>query len=91
MNSTTFNFTLEVFYTGGGDIEQFSIRTGSSAFILFITVTPVQSQISSQLWYAIVTNCVFDGLEEPRFDINVTNAMEQSIVQQVLGEVGKKT
>ena len=50
-------------------------------------MAPVQSQISSQLWYATVTNCVFDGLEELRFDINVTNAMEQGII---LGEVDKE-
>ena len=89
VNNTTFNFTLEVFYTGGGDIEQFSIQNGSSTFILLMTVAPVQSQTSPRLWYAIVTDLVLDGLEEPRFDITIVNAVEQSIVQQVPGEVGK--
>ena len=89
VNNTAFNFTLEVFYTGGGDIEQFSIQNGSSTFILLMTVAPVQSQTSPRLWYAIVTDLVLDGLEEPIFDITIVNAMEQSIVQQVPGEVGK--
>ena len=88
MSNTTFNFTLEVFYTGGGDIEQFNIQNGSSTFILLTTVAPIHSQ-TPRLWYAIVTDPVFDGLEEPRFEIIIVNAMEQSIVQRVLGEVGK--
>ena len=89
VNNTTFNFTLKVFYTGGDDIEQFSIQNGSSTFILLMTVAPIQSQTSHMLWYAIITDSVLDGLEEPRFDINIVNSLEQSIVQQVLGEVGK--
>ena len=88
MSNATFNFTLEVFYTGGGDIEQFNIQNDSSTFILLTTVAPIQSQ-TLRLWYAIVTDPVFDGLEEPRFEIIIVNAMEQSIVQRVLGELGK--
>ena len=74
VNNSAYNFTLEVFYTGGGDIKQFSIQNGSS--ILLTTVALVQSQISSRLWYAVVTNPVFDSLEEPRFDINIVNSLE---------------
>ena len=88
VNNTAFNFTLEVFYTGGGDIKLFSIENGSSAFILLISVAPVQSQTSPWLWNAVVTDPIFDGLEDPRFNINVTNTMEQSVVQLVLGEIG---
>ena len=87
VNNTAFNFTLEVFYTGGGDINLFSIENGSNAFTLLVSVTPVQSQISPWLWYAVVTDSVFEGLEDPRFNISVTNAMEQSIIQQVQGEI----
>ena len=92
VNNTTFNFTVEVFYTGGGDLERFSIRlqqSGSSLFDFFTTVVPIQSQTSPRLWYAVVTNSAFENLKEPTFDINVLNTMEQSVVQQVQGEVGK--
>ena len=89
VNNTAFNFTLEVFYTGGGAIKQFSIESGSSAFILLTNVTPVQSQYSPKLWYTVITDPVFDGLEDPTFNIMVINAMELSVVQQVQGEIGK--
>ena len=52
-------------------------------------MTPVQSQNSPRLWYAVITDPVFDGLEEPRFNITVINAMELSVVEQVQGEIGK--
>ena len=90
VNNTAFNFTLEVFYTGGGAIKQFIIGNGSSAFVLLTTVTPLQSQNSPRLWYAVITDPVFDGLEDPTFDITVINAMElMSVVQQIQGEIGK--
>ena len=89
VNNTAFNITLEVFYTGGGAIKQFSIESGSSAFVFPITATPIQSQTSSRLWYTIIIDPAFDGLEEPKFNITVINAMELSIVQQVQGEIGK--
>ena len=80
---------MEVFYTGGGAIKQFSIESGSSAFVLLTTVTPVQSQNCPRLWYAVITDPVFDGLEDPKFNITVINAMELSVVQPVQGEIGK--
>ena len=92
MNDTAFNFTLKVLYTGGGDLEQFSIQlqqSGSDTFIPVVTVTPIQSQTSPRLWYAVVVLPMFDGLEDPRFNISVVNAMAQSVVQPVSGEVGK--
>ena len=88
INNTAFNFTLEVFYTGGGDIKLFSIENSSNVFTLLTSVTPVQSQHSPQLWYAVITDPMFDGLEDPRFNINVTNAMDQGVMQQVQGEIG---
>ena len=88
VNNTAFNFTLEVFYTGGGDIKLFIIENGSSAFTLLAYVTPVQSQTLPQLWYTAITDPMFDGLEDPRFNITVINAMEQNIMQQVQGEIG---
>ena len=93
VNDTAFNFTLEVFYTGGGNIEQFGIQlqqstSGSDRFIP-LTVTPIQSQTSPRLWYAVVVHPAFDGLEDPGFNINVVNAMGQSDVEAVSGEVGK--
>ena len=91
VNNTAFNFTLEVFYTGGGDIKQFSIENGSSSFILLTSVTPVLSQTSPRQWYIVITDSIFDGLEDPRFNINVTNAMDQSVMQQVQGEIGTRT
>ena len=91
VNKTAFNFTLEVFYTGGGDIKLFSIENSSNVFTLLTSVTPVQSQNSPQLWYAVITDPMFDGLEDPRLNINVTNAMDQSIMQQVQGEIGMCT
>ena len=93
VNDTAFNFTLEVAYTGGGGIQQFSIRlqqSGSSTLTPIATVTPVQSQTSPRLWYAVVKDSRFNRSEEPRFDITIVNAMEQSVVQRVQGEVGKK-
>lgn len=93
VNDTAFNFTLEVFYTGGGDLERFSIRlqqSGSGTFVPLATVAPIQSQTSPRLWYAVVTNSAFESLEEPTFDINIVNAMEQSILQRVQGDVGKR-
>ena len=93
VNETTFNFTLKVFYTGGGDLEQFDIqlqRKGSGTFVLLTNTTPlIQSQTSPRLWYTVVVDPVFDGLEVPRFNITILNAMEQSVEQPVLGEVGK--
>ena len=93
VNDTTFNFTLEVFYTGGGDIEQFIIQlqqSGSSTFITVTTVAPVQSQTSPRLWYAIVVDPdVFDGLEDPQFNINIVNFMQQNVTAAASGEVGK--
>ena len=89
VNNTAFNFTIEVFYTGGGAIKQFIIGSGSSAFILNTTVTPVQNQNSPRLWYTVITDPVFDGLEDPTFNIMVINAMELSVIQQVQGEIGK--
>ena len=92
VNNTAFNFTLEVFYTGGGDLEQFRIKLlqeGSGTFTTLKTVAPVQSQISPRLWYAVVVNHTFEGLEEPRFNIIVVNAMLQSVTAEASGEVGK--
>ena len=93
VNETTFNFTFEVFYTGGGDLEQFDIqlqRKGSGTFVLLTNTTPlIQSQTSPRLWYTVVVDPVFDGLEVPRFNITILNAMEQSVEQPILGEVGK--
>ena len=92
MNNTAFNFTLEVFYTGGGDLQQFSIKLqqgDSSTFTTLKTVAPVQSQTSPRLWYAVVVNRTFEGLEEPRFNILVVNAMQQSVTEEASGEVGK--
>ena len=91
VNKTAFNFTLEVFYTGGGDIKLFSIGNSSNTSTLLTSVTPVQSQTSPRLWYAVITESMFDGLEDPIFNINVTNAMEHSVIQQVLGEIGMFT
>jgi hypothetical protein len=92
VNDTAFNFTLEVFYTGGGDLEQFSIQlqqSGSGTFTTLTSVTPVQSQTSPRLWYAVVVNPnEFDGLEDPRFNVIVVNAMQQSVPAPVSGEVG---
>ena len=88
INKTAFNFTLEVFYTGGGDIKLFSIGNSSNTPTLLTSVTPVQSQTSPRLWYAVITDSMFDGLEDPIFNISVTNAMEQSVIQQVMGEIG---
>ena len=88
VNKTAFNFTLEVFYTGGGDINLFSIENSSNAFTLLVSVTPVQSQTSPRLWYAVVIDSIFEGLEDPGFNISVTNAMGQSVIQQVQGEIG---
>ena len=51
-------------------------------------MTPVQSQTSPWLWYAVITYPMFDGLEDPRFKISVTNAMKQSVVWEVQGEIG---
>ena len=92
VNDTAFNFTLEVFYTGGGDLERFGIqlqRSGSGTFNPLITVTPTQSQTSPRLWYAVVVHPIFDDLEDPRFNINVVNSMQQSVTHPVSGEVGK--
>ena len=93
VNDTAFNFTLKVFYTGGGDIEQFMIQlqqSGSGTFTILTTVAPVQSQISPRLWYAVVVDPdVFDGLEDPRFNVNIVNSMQQSVTAAASGEVGK--
>ena len=89
VNNTAFNFTLEVFYTGGGDINLFSIENSSNTFTLLVSVTPVQSQTSPRLWYAVVIDSTFEGLEDPGFNISVTNAMGQSVIQQVQGEIGR--
>ena len=92
VNDTAFNFTLEVLYTGGGVLERFSIRlqqSGSGTFNFLTNVAPIQSQTSPRLWYAVVTNSAFENLEEPTFDINIVNAMGQSTVERVMGEVGK--
>ena len=92
MSNTIFNFTLKVLYTGGGDIVRFSIRQfRSDKFEHLTTVTPVQSQSVPRLWYAVVTSPTFDDVEEPRFDVNVVNAMEQSVLQVVQGEVGESS
>ena len=92
VNDTAFNFTVEVFYTGGGDLQQFSIKVkqgDSGTFTTLKTVAPVQSQTSPRLWYAVVVNRTFEGLEEPRFNIIVVNAMQQSVTKLASGEVGK--
>ena len=93
VNDTAFNFTLEVFYTGGGDVEQFIIQlqqSGSGTFTTLTTVAPVQSQTTPRLWYAVVVEpAVFDGLEDPRFNVNIVNAMQQSVTATASGESGK--
>ena len=93
VNDTAFNFTLEVFYTGGGDLEQFIIQlqqSGSGTFTTLTTVTPVQSQTSRRLWYVVIVNPdVFDGLEDPQFNICIVNAMQKSVIAAVSGESGK--
>ena len=93
VNDTAFNFTLEVFYTGGGDLEQFIIQLqqgGSGTFTTLTTVTPIQSQTSPRLWYAVVDDPdVFDGLEDPQFNVNIVNAMGQSVTTAASGESGK--
>ena len=93
VNDTAFNFTLEVFYTGGGDLEQFIIQIqhgGSGTFTTLTTVTPVQSQTSPQLWYAVINDPdVFDDLVDPQFNINIVNAMGQSVIATASGESGK--
>ena len=92
VNDTTFNFTLEVFYTGGGDLQQFSIKLqqgDSGTFTTLKTVAPVQSQTAPRLWYAVIVNRIFEGLEEPRFNIIVVNVMQQSVTTGASGEVGK--
>ena len=89
VNDTAFNFTLEVFYTGGGDLEQFIIQLRSGPFTT-LTVTPVQSQTSPRLWYAVIDDPdVFDDLEDPQFNVNIVNAMGQSVIAAASGESGK--
>ena len=92
MNDTAFNFTLEVFYTGGGDLEQFIIQLqqGGSGTFTTLTTVPVQSQTSPRLWYAVIDDPdAFDGLEDPQFNINIVNAMQQSVTAAASGESGK--
>jgi hypothetical protein len=93
VNDTAFNFTLEVFYTGGGDIEQFVIQlqqSGSGTFTTLTTVAPVQSQISPRLWYTVVVDPdVFDGLEDPKFNISIVNTMQRGVTAAASGELGK--
>ena len=93
MNDTAFNFTLEVFYTGGGDLEQFIIllqQGGSGPFTTLTTITPIQSQTSPRLWYAVIDDPdVFDDLEDPQFNVNIVNAMGQSVIAAASGESGK--
>ena len=57
--------------------------------IIIITVTPIQSQTSPRLWYVVVVNRTFESSEEPRFNIIVVNAMQQSVTAGAMGEVGK--
>ena len=93
VNSTTFNLTLEVVYTGGGDIELFSIRfqyPNSNTLMMVASLKPVQSQTVPQLWYAIVADEQFAGMDEPNFEVTVFNAMQQSIPQLLQGESGKE-
>ena len=93
VNDTAFNFTLKVFYTGGGDLEQFGIQLQdpeSGIFNPLSTITPIQSQTSPRLWYTVVVNTKFDDLDPEglRFNINVVNAMGQGVAQPVSEEVG---
>ena len=92
MNSTSFNLTLSVIYTGGGDIETFAVsfqEPGSNQMTEATLEIPLQSQTKSNLWYAVVTNTLFANIEEPEFEVNIRNTMGQSTVQPLVGESGK--
>lgn len=92
VNSTAFNFTLQVTYTGGGDIVEFAVRlreNGQSTFIPLDTLVPEQSQSNPRVWYAVLIDERFAQLVDPEFQVITSNFRGQSTSEPVRGEDGK--
>ena len=92
VNSTAFNFTLEVTYTGGGDIVQFAVRLREnerSTFIPLDTLVPKQSESNPRVWYAVLMDERFASLVDPEFEVITRNFLDQSTALPVRGEDGK--
>lgn len=92
MNATAFNLTLSVIYTGGGDIETFGVRVREDEMSPWTpagVVVPVQSKSSSRLWYIVLSNSLFQSVEEPLFQVIIRNTRGQSRAFELQGETGK--
>ena len=87
MNETTFNFTLEVLYTGagGGDLTLINIMfremaTNSSIWIQHGTdVDLICSPYSSLIWHALVRNSKFAAISDVEFSFTVRNIMNLEV------------
>ena len=94
LNTTAFNFTLNVEYTGGGDITNFAIRfreNDSTDWIPLETqVVPTSSPQSRRSWFGIVASAQFEAIVEVEFEVVIHNARGRStgtmVVPQELGE-----
>ena len=92
VNATAFNFTLQVAYTGGGDIVEFAVRlreNGMSTFVSLGNLAPVRSISNPRLWFAVLTDERFANLMDPEFQVITSNFLEQSTSSRVLGMDGK--
>ena len=91
LNDTAFNLTLTVIYTGGGDIDTFAVRFREGRMSPWApagVVAPIQSRLSSRLWYTVLSNSMFQSIEEPQFEVIIANTMGQSTPFELQGESG---
>ena len=91
VNSTTFNLTLKVTYTGGGNIEHFGVQfhtLGLNDSISVVDLVPVQDKSVPYLWFATITDILFVGIDELLFEVSVCNAVEQCTLRVLQGEIG---
>lgn len=96
MNETTFNFTLEVRYTGaaGGDLTLGNIMfrdigTNNSIWMQHGTdVDLIRSPYFSLIWYALVSNSKFAVISDVEFSFTARNVMNLEVQHTAVQEVG---
>ena len=75
VNQTAFQLTVNVDYTGGGDITHFTVsfrKSGSTDDFNHLGDIPASPQ-SMLVWNGVITNAEFASLEVLEFDVTVNN------------------